>query len=32
MAFQMYVMEGNANCQDKKGASGDGKLNSNIRI
>jgi hypothetical protein len=30
VASWMYAMEGSANCQDKKGAFGDGKLNFEI--
>jgi hypothetical protein len=31
VASSTYAMEGSADCQDKKGASGDGKLRSEIR-
>jgi hypothetical protein len=31
VASSTYAMKGSADCQDKKGASGDGKLHSDIR-
>jgi len=31
LLLRMHAMEGSADCQDKKGASGDGKLHSDIR-